>query len=93
MDKEINASSGAHTILIWTYGLNTCTLSLDGEPAPLDRSALKGVNRVNELGKRITYPNSYSIEGTTVLPAKSDSDDMFCLQSDQGLLIDRSPVY
>ena len=30
---------------------------------------------------------------STVLPAKSDSDDMFCLQSYQGLLIDRSLVY
>ena len=29
----------------------------------------------------------------TVLPAKSESDDMFCLQSHQGLRIDRSLVY
>ena len=29
----------------------------------------------------------------TVLPAKSDSDFMFCLQSYQGPLIDRSLVY
>ena len=29
----------------------------------------------------------------TVLPVKSDSDDMFCLQSYQGLVIDKSPVY
>ena len=29
----------------------------------------------------------------TVLPAKSDSDVMFCLQSDQGLRIDISLVY
>ena len=29
----------------------------------------------------------------TVLPAKSDSDDMFCLQSYQGLVIDKSLVY
>ena len=28
-----------------------------------------------------------------VLPAKSDSDVMFCLQSNQGLRIDRSLVY
>ena len=26
----------------------------------------------------------------TVLPAKSDSDDMFCLQSNQGLVIEKS---
>ena len=29
----------------------------------------------------------------TVLPTKSDSDVMFCLQSNQGLRIDRSFVY
>ena len=28
-----------------------------------------------------------------VMPAKSDSDVMFCLQSYQGLIIDRSLVY
>ena len=27
---------------------------------------------------------------STVLPARSDSDAMFCLQNDQGLRIDRS---
>ena len=30
---------------------------------------------------------------TTVLPAKSDSDFMSCLQSYQGLIINRSLVY
>ena len=30
---------------------------------------------------------------TTVLPAKSGSDIMFCLQSYQGLIIDRSLLY
>ena len=30
---------------------------------------------------------------TTVLPAKSDSDFMFCLQSYKGLISDRSLVY
>ena len=30
---------------------------------------------------------------STVLPAKSDSDVMFCLQIYQGLIIDRSRVY
>ena len=29
----------------------------------------------------------------TVLPAKSDSDGMFCLQSYQGFITDRSLVY
>ena len=30
---------------------------------------------------------------TTVMPAKSDCDALFCLQSYQGLIIDRSLVY
>ena len=38
-----------------------------------------------------TRTTSYYI--TTVLPAKSDSNFMFCLQSYQGLIIDRSLVY
>ena len=33
------------------------------------------------------------IDNPTVLPAKSDSDVMFCLQSCQGLRIDRALVY
>ena len=33
------------------------------------------------------------LEICTVLPAKSDSDFMFCLHSYQGLIIDRSLVY
>ena len=32
-------------------------------------------------------------DGYTVLPAKSDSDVMFCLHHYQGLMIDRSHVY
>ena len=32
-------------------------------------------------------------EHATVLPAKSDSDFMFCLQSNQGLIIDKLLVY
>ena len=34
-----------------------------------------------------------SNHSTNILPAKSDSDVMFCLQIDQGLIIDRSLVY
>ena len=34
-----------------------------------------------------------TVAATTILPAKSDSDVMFCLQSYQGLRIDRSLVY
>ena len=37
--------------------------------------------------------NNYTITATTVLPAKSDNDIMFCLQSYQGLIMDRSRVY
>ena len=49
------------------------------------------------LGKNI-YNTSHSTDFSvsfsfTVLPAKSDSDVMFCLQSYQGLRIDRSIVY
>ena len=49
----------------------------------------------NMRGQEIhsTYLNSYWVTKTTVLPAKSDSDIMFCLQSFQGLRIDRSLVY
>ena len=37
-------------------------------------------------------PGSCATTYTSVLPAKSDSDVMFCLQSYQGLIIDRSLV-
>ena len=37
--------------------------------------------------------NSLVWLSSTVLPAKSDSDLMFCLESYQGLIIDRSLVY
>ena len=37
--------------------------------------------------------NSFLVSVATVLPAKSDSDVMFCLQSYQGFIIDRSLVY
>ena len=36
---------------------------------------------------------SVSKRAATVLSAKSDSDVMFCLQSNQGLRIDKSLVY
>ena len=50
------------------------------------------------------FSNSFSLKinttetellvvSTTVLPAKSQGDVMFCLQSNQGLRIDRSLVY
>ena len=41
---------------------------------------------------KLTKVNIY-IEWHTVLPAKSDSDPMFCLQSYQGLIIDISLVH
>ena len=34
-----------------------------------------------------------AVETSTVVPAKSDSDVMFCLQSLQELIINRSLVY
>ena len=42
---------------------------------------------------QIANKNNKSTTNATVLPAKSDSDVMFCLQSYQGLIIDRSLVY
>ena len=36
---------------------------------------------------------SHNLDLITVVPAKSDSDVMFCLQSYQGHVIDRSLVY
>ena len=41
----------------------------------------------------ITLLLEYIFLRITVLPAKSDSDVMFCLQSYEGLMIDRSLVY
>ena len=41
----------------------------------------------------MTYWGNYVKTGYVVLPAKSDSDFMFCLHSYQGLIIDRSFVY
>ena len=44
------------------------------------------------VGRVKDKPYQHSANAT-VLPAKSDSDFMFCLQSYQGLIIDRSLVY
>ena len=42
-----------------------------------------------------TKPNKDLLKtiGSTILPAKSDSDDMFCLQSYRELVIAKSLVY
>ena len=48
------------------------------------------------INGQLVAKNIQSKEGNsafTVLPAKSDSEVMFCLQSYQGLSIDRSLVY
>ena len=39
------------------------------------------------------YQICVKLSSSTALPAKSDSDVMFCLQSYQGLLIDRLLVF
>ena len=39
------------------------------------------------------YYKQHFYKQTTVLPAKSDSDFMFCVQSYQRLIVDRSLVY
>ena len=41
----------------------------------------------------LSHSLNMNMQLPTVLPAKSDSDIMFCLQSYQGLIIDRSHVY
>ena len=47
-----------------------------------------------ENGQILLVKNKTKQIGTgTFLPVKSDSDVMFCLQSYQGLIIDRSLVY
>ena len=52
-----------------------------------------GALRVNMKKMTISGKSNYRCaEIPTVLPAKSDSDFMFCLQSYQGLIIDRSLV-
>ena len=42
---------------------------------------------------RVNISAVFIFNACSVLPAKSDSDDRFCLQSYQGLTIDRSLVY
>ena len=51
------------------------------------------VNDVGYLEAHGTGTQVLNICTSTVLPAKSDSDVMFCLQRYQGLIIDRSLVY
>ena len=45
------------------------------------------------FGKYLNKEDFNNKSPATVLPAKSDSDVMFCLQSYQGLIIDKSLVY
>ena len=49
--------------------------------------------RYEEIITLLHILNSYINIAITVLPAKSDSDFMFCLQSYQELIIDSSLVY
>ena len=46
--------------------------------------------------RHLVISNAYRLHHTrtaTIVPTKSDSDVMFCLQSYQGIRIDRSLVY
>ena len=45
------------------------------------------------FGCSVRSEHSHIVNTCTVLSAKSDSNVMFCLQSHQGLIIDRSLVY
>ena len=46
---------------------------------------------IERMGRSVSLTNN--LGSNTVLPAKSDSDIMFCLQSYQKLIIDRLFVY
>ena len=50
-----------------------------------------GVWKVHFEKKSTNYNKAFNLH--IILPAKSDSEVMFCLQSYQGLIIDRSLVY
>ena len=52
----------------------------------------KSADHKNYLNQEIHMAKNIYHNNGTVLPAKSDSDVMFCLQSDQGVRIDRSLV-
>ena len=51
------------------------------------------ITKLIKLASRSLRLSEQTISTGTILPAKSDSDAMFCLQSYQGLRIDRSLVY
>ena len=51
------------------------------------------IHRKQLLWPLLKLINRSTLTNSTVLPAKSDSDVMFCLQSYQGLIIDKSFVY
>ena len=65
----------------------------------IDRSlCIDPINRQDRINTQVIYRFALDqvecIRGCpTVLPAKSDSDVMFCLQCYPGLIIDRSLVY
>ena len=52
---------------------------------------LADMNKKNTV-ELVRIQRSSFLSSATVLPAKSDSDVLFCLQSFQGLKIDRSLV-
>ena len=47
----------------------------------------------HEMTEKLLKATTFNGSIANVLLAKSDSDVMFCLQSYQGLIIDRSLVY
>ena len=50
-------------------------------------------NQIQALERKRDFFVCFGTSGSTVLPTKSGSDVVFCLQSYQGLTIDRSLVY
>ena len=53
----------------------------------------KDVSAMHVIRKKITIGCLHAVSTGTVVPAKSDSDIMVCLQSYRGLRIDISLVY
>ena len=86
---------GTHTGLVCVFtGVRSFAFST--ELAPLTKSSNAGLSSplpsrsISENKEKLAFkPQCTRVAQTTVLPAKSDSDALLCLQSYQGLRIDR----
>ena len=59
----------------------------------LSVDVIKDVSAMHVIREKTTIGCLHAVSTGTVVPAKSDSDIMVCLQSYRGLRIDRSLVY